>query len=214
MAEISGRALFSEQLISREASSLLLLRDPCGPVGLGGAACPPLTITVCGSINLSCTVTLPFHGVPSRQRVVTLVFLPYFLCLTIFVSSSLTEAEMVHSRSSFGQWKHAQRCNRYRSSTSSSTLTAWNYVAFDVVPPAPPPPDFLGVGPLSNVVLEDAPITRTDCSFITVQWGVRLRSIIRAKQTKEAFLLVIRMPTKKWLRRLCAQALWMMMWMK
>ena len=57
------------------------------------------------------------------------------------------------------------------------------------VPPAPPPPDYLGVEPLSNVVLEDAPITRTDCSFITVQWGVRLRSIIRAKQSKESFFI-------------------------
>ena len=50
--------------------------------------------------------------------------------------------------------------------------TAWSYVAFDVVPPALPPPDFCGVEPLSiwvvpdvSLTLEDAPIMRTDCSF-------------------------------------------------
>ena len=61
------------------------------------------------------------------------------------------------------------------------------------VPPAPPPPDFCGVEPLSigveDVTLEDAPITRTDCSFLTMQWGLRLRTIIRAKQPKESFFI-------------------------
>ena len=61
------------------------------------------------------------------------------------------------------------------------------------VPPAPPPPDFFGVEPLSigveDVTLEDAPITRTDCSFLTVQWGLRLRIIFRATQPKESFFI-------------------------
>ena len=119
------------------------------------------------------------------------IFLPYYFCLTVFVSSSPTVGEMVHSRSSFGRWKHAQRSDRHRSSTSSPTPTVWSYVSFDVVPPAPPPPVFYGVEPLStwvepddSLTLEDVPITRTDCIFPMVPWGVRLRSI-RCKQSKE-----------------------------
>ena len=138
----------------------------------------------------ACTpVALLLYGVPSRRCVVIWTLLRLYFCLTVFGNSSPSVGEMVHSRSSFGRWKHGQRCNRYRSGNNSSAPTTWNYVAF--VPPAPPPPDFFGVEPLSIGVedgtLEDSPVTRADCSFLTVQWGVRFCSTIRAKQSKESF---------------------------